>query len=424
MVNVDPVATLSRRRHCGNPAGRAAALARAHLWGSAATPPWPQLATGDCLLTYQGRSAVAVLADCWRLGPGDEVLAPAYNCGTEIDPFLARGVNVTLYAVNGTGRVEFAEIRRRITTRTRAVYVTHYFGFPQPLDELLPWCRANSIRLIEDCALALFSRDAYGCLGTRGDAAIFSFTKSLAVPDGGALVCRTRDAARVRLRNPPLWCSLRQALRLVKAQWLRAGARYGWAPTPFDASVGPTVDKRDEIGPQPDMPADYYFDARRAHWGMSRSSQRLLGRIAPEQIVAARRRNYARLHARIENLPGVRPLHADLPAGVCPLALPIIVADRRAWVHGLRARGIAAVAWWSGFHRGLDWREHANAAALKTRIVALPIHQELNDGQIDYIAACVGELAHGARVDRAPAALSARSLSGARGRTETPASPD
>ena len=53
-----------------------------------------------------------------------------------------------------------------------ALYVIHYFGFPQPLRLARSFCDAHRIALIEDCALSLFSRDDGVWLGSVGDLAL------------------------------------------------------------------------------------------------------------------------------------------------------------------------------------------------------------------------------------------------------------
>ena len=75
-----------------------------------------------------------------------------------------------------------------MTTRTRALYIIHPFGWPQQLTEIDAWRRARALLLVEDCALSLFSRLADGSpIGTKGDASVFSLPKSLPMPDGGAI---------------------------------------------------------------------------------------------------------------------------------------------------------------------------------------------------------------------------------------------
>src|ERR1017187_5125464 len=115
-----------------------------------------------CILTDSGRSAIRAAA--WGLGlrEGDEVLLPAYCCGVEITSLRACGVNTRLLPIGRDLVLDPADVRSAIGPRTRAIYVIHYFGHPQPLTELREIADRSGLRLIEDCALALLSCDERG----------------------------------------------------------------------------------------------------------------------------------------------------------------------------------------------------------------------------------------------------------------------
>ena len=59
----------------------------------------------------------------------------------------------------------------------------------------------------------------------------------------------------------------------------------------------------------------------------------------------------------------------------------------------LNMRGIAAIAWWAGYHRALCWEEFTEARFLKDRVIVLPIHQGLDQLHIQYIEMCVRDIA-------------------------------
>ena len=86
---------------------------------------------------------------------GANVLAPAYVCRAAIDPLLAYGLNVSFYAVKQDCRPDFDDIEQKITEKTKAVLVAHYFGFPAPVRRLRDLCDKHGLSLIEDCAHVL-----------------------------------------------------------------------------------------------------------------------------------------------------------------------------------------------------------------------------------------------------------------------------
>ena len=139
------------------------------------------------------------------------------------------------------------------------------------------------------------------------------------------------------------------------------------------------------------MPAGYYFnpalDAARAlhpRAGAAACS------IIPDEIVLRRRRNYQRLAGMLDGIRGANLLHDKIPEGVCPLSLPLLVSNRDGCVEALQARGVGAFPWWAGFHRGgIDWSQFPEACRLKHQLLTLPIHQNLDDRHLTYVAEMV-----------------------------------
>lgn len=335
-----------------------------------------------CVLTYRGRTALAAGCRILGLSKNDEVLAPAYNCGMEIDVLRWLGCKVTLYKVDNYARIDCEDIKRKQTDRTRAVYVTHYFGWEQDIAELSAWCAQNNLLLIEDCALALFSRGQSGQLGRVGDLSIFSFPKSLPVPDGGAFVLNRRaDSGPRHLQAPPNASVLLKTLSLMlvflsarmgnKTSASQNGAAHAAANGESDERCG--------------MPSSYYFNGSESRWAASRMTLGILARIQPHEIIERRRRNYVQLHDMLCDVPGARPLMGALPPDICPLAMPMLVRNRaRVWGQ-LQEEGIGAGKWWAGYHRELAWDKFPEACFLKDNVLTLPIHQDLGSGHIKRI---------------------------------------
>ena len=83
--------------------------------------------------------------------------------------------------------IDMDDVRRKITSRTRAIIPVHYSGRPVDLDALKEI--AGGIPIIEDCAHATGARYKGRSVGSIGDIGCFSFhaVKNLAMGDGGAL---------------------------------------------------------------------------------------------------------------------------------------------------------------------------------------------------------------------------------------------
>jgi len=357
--------------------------------------PW--FAPGDVCFVHRARTAIHHLRALAGCAAGDEILAPSYNCGTEIDALLSGGFKVVLYGIDRAGGIDPGELEARLSERTRGVYVIHYFGFPQPLAEIRDWCDRRGLFLVEDCALGLFSAEGSRPLGSTGDAAVFSLTKSLPVPDGGVLLLNNPGfhSTSWPLESPEWAPVLAGLLPLVKSMLLReacgfpAGFRLLRALLEKWRISGTGVAEEGSTS-LPDMPPHYYFDMEMADKRASTMTLFLLRGIDPAWVRERRRSNYFSYREPLREA-GIRPLYADLPEGVCPLYYPVLVDDPGRMSRALNEKAIAAVAWWSGFHKGLPWEEHPEARYLKEHVLALPVHQDLGPEHVEHICRTIRE---------------------------------
>lgn len=367
-------------------------LASACLGRNPELPGWNQLAERCVIPTYLGRVAVWQLCKLWQLGPEHEVLMPAYNCGTEVDPFVRHGCKVTLYRVDRNAQIDVEDIIRRKSDRTKVVYVTHYFGWAHRLKRLAAWCRENEILLVEDCALSLFSSGPDGPLGLVGDASIFSLGKFLPVPAAGILALRQLTGGTPRLRAAARRETMKRTRSLLKTNFLRRLDKVGCyslslrLKTRFDSP--PRIDKSERL---PDIPKDYYFDPELEEAGIPRVSLGLLSSVDPESVRRQRRENCLELESRLKNVPGVVPLYQSLPEGACPFAFPVITRNRNEFNHYLKAHGVSTCPFWEGYHRELLWDDFPEARCLKDTVTALPVNQSLGKSHMQYIADRVAE---------------------------------
>jgi len=126
-----------------------------------------------------------------NIGPGDEVILPSYVCVAPLHAVEYVGATARLADVDpATYNLDPADVRRRLTRRTRAIIVPHLFGLPSDLESLL----ALGIPVIEDCAQAIGARYRGRPVGTFGAVSVLSFyaTKLLTTGEGGMLLSRDR----------------------------------------------------------------------------------------------------------------------------------------------------------------------------------------------------------------------------------------
>jgi perosamine synthetase len=318
-----------------------------------------------------------------------EILVPAYHHGVEIESILDAGAQVRFYRIGGHFEVDLDDVASKITSRTTALYLTHFAGFPGPVRAMKRLAEKHSLPLIEDCALSLFSRDGDRPLGMTGDVAIFCLYKVLPVPHGGALVLNGPGRCGLPdLLPPPLSCTLSllssSLLRNVALRGGRAGRRLR------QAALGLGKRSLRAANLAPVLTGTQHFDRAHLGLGISRLSRQIVLGQDVERIIARRRRNYLFLLETLRDLS--EPIFPTLPAGVVPLFYPMLVKDNRATVARLLARGIEAVDFWRDFHPACPAAEFPEVAGLRTSMMEVPCHQDLSLATMEKVAASVRDV--------------------------------
>jgi len=113
----------------------------------------------------------------------------------------------------------------------------------------------------------------------------------------------------------------------------------------------------------------------------------ILKRIADPIAAERRRANHASL---LRELPGrvPAPFH-ELPSGASPLAFPVTVADRTAALASLASENVMALDFWSIGHSRLQEGAHPEAEARRSSMIALPVHQELRQRDLERMASAL-----------------------------------
>ncbi len=143
-----------------------------------------------------GTDALVLVLDAMGIGPGDEVICPAFTFFATAESIARRGATPVFAEVDpATMNLDPEDVAARITPRTKAIMPVHLFGRPAPLAELA----ALGLPLVEDAAQAFGSPDIAG----HGVASTFSFypTKNLfGLGDGGLVAVRDEELGeRIRL---------------------------------------------------------------------------------------------------------------------------------------------------------------------------------------------------------------------------------
>lgn len=141
---------------------------------------------------------MAVLAAGVR--PGDEVIIPALTFVADANVVRMVGAQPVLADICSDSdlNVSVSDIERKISSRTRAVIVVHFAGYPCDMEPIVDLCRRRGIRLIEDVAHAPGATYKGRPLGSIGDFGCFSFfsNKNISTGEGGLVCARDPDLAR------------------------------------------------------------------------------------------------------------------------------------------------------------------------------------------------------------------------------------
>ena len=162
---------------------------------------------------YKGAKHVAALNSCTSalhlsilsagIGQGDEVITtPMTFCAT-VNAIIHAGATPVLADVKpDTMNIDPEDIKRKITSRTRAILPVHFAGRPCDMDAILDIARRNNLVVIEDCAHAIETEYRGRKSGTFGDFGCFSFyvTKNIVTGEGGMVLARKEeDIARIKV---------------------------------------------------------------------------------------------------------------------------------------------------------------------------------------------------------------------------------
>jgi perosamine synthetase len=139
------------------------------------------------VLTSSGTAALHSIYVACGIGPGDEVIVPAYTFYATATPLLHLSAIPVLADCDDTGNLDPADVKQRITARTVAVMVTHMWGLPADIDTLREITAAHDLLLLEDASHAAGASIIGRKAGTFGDAAAFSLNgpKPLSAGEGG-----------------------------------------------------------------------------------------------------------------------------------------------------------------------------------------------------------------------------------------------
>lgn len=326
--------------------------------------------TPHAVTVSSGTAALHLACLAAGVGPGDEVIAPAFTFVASASAARYVGAEPVLCDVKSAHdfNIDPADVARRITSRTKAVVAVHFCGYPADVLELRALCDEHGLTLIEDCAQAIGATvDEQGHqAGTIGQLGAFSFfsKKQLCVGEGG-MVTTADEALAERVR-------LFRSHALTSSTWDR---HRGHDPA-YDVI---------------DIGFNYRMDEPRAALGLSR-----LGRL--EEGITVRRQLVRAYRSLLADVTGIE-LAFDEQAveRSTHFAFPVLLDDRVTrdrFRAELKDRGIQTT-WYPALHTFSGYSQYAppeglpGALEAADRHCALPLSSTMDETAVETVVETV-----------------------------------
>ncbi len=142
-----------------------------------------------------GHAALTSALVALGIGPGDQVIVPAYTYIATAIAVVAAGAIPVIAEVDDTLTISPADIERKITSATKAVMPVHIQGFPCNMDAVREIAKRHNLFVIEDACQAVGGKYKDKYLGAIGDAGAFSFNyfKIASCGEGGGFITNSKD---------------------------------------------------------------------------------------------------------------------------------------------------------------------------------------------------------------------------------------
>lgn len=151
-----------------------------------------------CVGLASGLDALWIAFHLLKIGKGDEVIVQGNTYIASVMGITINGATPIFCEPDELFGIDINKLEKLITSKTKAILVTHLYGMASRMDKIVEICRKYNLFLIEDCAQSHGACFNGQMTGTFGDIGCFSFypSKNLgAFGDGGAIITNNREIA-------------------------------------------------------------------------------------------------------------------------------------------------------------------------------------------------------------------------------------
>lgn len=169
----------------------------------------------NILFFNNGRSSLKAGLLLLDLEKKNEVLVPQYICDSVIQPFKELNLKVVFFKQNRSLFPIWNDVKKKISNRTKAILMVHYFGFPNDVENFLKFKLRNNIYLIEDYCHGYEGFYKKKLLGSFGDISFSSIKKIITnINSGGVLKINS-----IELQDKPM--KYLENLAVLKSSYTR-----------------------------------------------------------------------------------------------------------------------------------------------------------------------------------------------------------
>jgi dTDP-4-amino-4,6-dideoxygalactose transaminase len=149
-----------------------------------------RMRTKFALAVTSGTAALQCAMAAFEIGPGDEVILPAWTWHSCFNAVVLAGALPVCAEIDDSFNIDPASVEQLITPQTKLIMAVHLQGNPCRLDRILAIAQKHKLRLLEDCAQSVGASYQGRPVGSLGDIGIYSLqlNKTITAGEGGALV--------------------------------------------------------------------------------------------------------------------------------------------------------------------------------------------------------------------------------------------
>ena len=184
--------------------------------------------------TTNGTTALHLALASSGIGPGDEVIVPAFTMIATVFAVIYTGAKPILVdAELETGNIDPHKIEEKITARTKVILPVHIYGHPCDMDPVMKIAKKHNILVVEDAAEAHGAEYKGKKVGGIGHASCFSFYANKIITSGeGGMVVTSDEKIAEKAR------SLKDLAHAKEKRFLHTDLAFNYRMTNIQAAIG------------------------------------------------------------------------------------------------------------------------------------------------------------------------------------------